>query len=84
MFVSVWMGKLCLCLCVYLREWCALAHCVFLTGRFALYKSHPLLFITIINSKGAFSPSGVLWFDIISEEFYECFCGCICVDLLKP
>ena len=35
-------GELCLCLCVYLRECCVLAHWVFLTGRFALYESHPL------------------------------------------
>ena len=34
-------GKFCLCLCVYLREWCVLAHRVFLTGSFALYKSPP-------------------------------------------
>ena len=32
-------GKLCLCLCVYLREWCVLAHWAFLTGRFVLCKS---------------------------------------------
>ena len=44
-------GKLCLCLCVYLREWCVLAHWVFLTGRFALYKSHPLLLSIIIIIK---------------------------------
>ena len=34
--------RLCLCLCVYLREWCVLAHWVFLTKKFALYKSHSL------------------------------------------
>ena len=38
-------GKLCLCLCVYLRERCVLAQWVFLTGGFALYKSHPLLLL---------------------------------------
>ena len=47
--VCVARGKLCLCLSVYLREWCVLAHRDFLTGRFALYKSHPLLLLLSIT-----------------------------------
>ena len=48
-----------LCMCVYLREWYVLAHWVFLTGRFALYKSHPLLLLSFgiptWNFKAGFS-----------------------------
>ena len=33
---------------VYLREWCVLAHWVFLTGRFALYQSHPLWLLLLL------------------------------------
>ena len=39
--------KLCLCLCVLLREWCVLAHWVSLMGRFALYKNHPLSLLSL-------------------------------------
>ena len=38
-------GKLCLCLCVYLREQCVLAHRLFLMGRFVLYTNHALLLL---------------------------------------
>ena len=41
-------GKSCLCLCEYLREWRVLVQWVFLMGRFALYKIHPLLSYKII------------------------------------
>ena len=47
-YVCVGRGKFCLCLSVYLREWCVLAHWIFLTGRFALHKSHPLLLLLLI------------------------------------
>ena len=42
--VSWWtmFHRLCVCMCVYLHEWCVLAHRVFFTARFVLNKSHPL------------------------------------------
>ena len=39
----VYVCKLCVCLCVYSCECYVLVHWVFLTEKYALYKSHPLL-----------------------------------------
>ena len=52
---------LCLCLCVYLRKWCVLAHWVFLTGRSALYKSHPLLLLLLLWGWGETVTLPCIW-----------------------
>ena len=50
-----------LCLGVYLRQWCVLAHWVFPTERFALYKSHPLLLLLLLLLKTLIENKGIIY-----------------------
>ena len=39
------MCELCLCLCVYLREWCVQSHCVFLDGKICALQEQSILLL---------------------------------------
>ena len=75
-------GKLYLCLCVYLREWFVIAHWVFLTRRFALYKSHPLLLLLLLNPRLHHSNTDD-WVHIVCMLNYQLKARMFCETPLK-